>query len=243
MSQHQIEWSFYFVNVRATGTWTGALRRVGLTLAPAISPPLAREDAPGHLLAMSSPIRLFLARHGRTEWNLARRFQGHTDVPLDDHGRAQAHALGELLRGRIEAVISSDLARASESARIIATSLELPLLALDPDLRERSFGIFEGLTRDECIARHPEIWAAREGNRNFIVPGGEAPEAVVARVQRALARSVTRLRGTHQSALVLSHGSSLRMFLETISGRPEQSFGNTEFRELVHDDRGFSLHD
>jgi broad specificity phosphatase PhoE len=190
---------------------------------------------------MSSAIRLFLARHGRTEWNLAGRFQGHTDVPLDDHGRAQAQALAELLRGRIQAVISSDLARASESARIIATILELPLLALDPDLRERSFGIFEGLTRDECIARHPEIWAARDANRNFIVPGGEAPAVVIARVQRALARTVTLLQGTHQSALVLSHGSSLRMFLETISGRPEQSFGNTEFRELVHDGRGFSL--
>jgi broad specificity phosphatase PhoE len=190
---------------------------------------------------MSSPIRLFLARHGRTEWNLAGRFQGHTDVPLDAHGRAQAQALAELLRGRIEAVISSDLARASESARIIAAALELPLLALDPDLRERSFGIFEGLTRDECIAQHPEIWAARDGNPNFIVPGGEAPEIVVARVQRALARTVTLLQGTHQSALVLSHGSSLRMFLETISGRPEQSFGNTEVRELLHDIRGFSL--
>jgi probable phosphoglycerate mutase len=192
-----------------------------------------------HPVAMPAPIRLYLARHGRTAWNLAGRFQGHADIPLDEQGRAQALALAGVLRGRIEAVIASDLLRASESARIVATALDLPLLALDPDLRERGFGVFEGLTRDECIAQHPAVWAAREGNRNFCVPGGELPQTVIARMHQALERAVALLRGAHQSALILGHGSSLRMFLESITGRPEPSIGNTEFREVVHDHTRF----
>lgn len=186
-------------------------------------------------------IRLFLARHGRTPWNHERRFQGQTDIPLDDVGRQQAVALAEVLRGRVQAVIGSDLARASESARIIAAALEIPLLALDPDLRERGYGIFEGLTREDCIARYPEEWAWREGNRNFMAPGAEHPEAVVARMQRGLARAVDLLRGRHESALIVGHGSALRMFLERLSGRPEQPFGNMEFREVVHDGVAFAL--
>lgn len=190
---------------------------------------------------MQMPIRLYLARHGRTEWNVAGRFQGHTDIPLDDHGREQARALAERLRGRIELVFASDLRRASESAEIVAACLQLPILKLDPGLRERSHGVFEGLTREECIERHPEVCAARAGNRNFTVPGGEAPALVVARMQRALERAVASMRSSHQAALVLGHGSSLRIFLESLSGKPEASFGNAEVRELFHDHTRFVL--
>jgi broad specificity phosphatase PhoE len=170
-----------------------------------------------------------------------RRFQGHTDVPLDDVGRMQARALAELLRGRVQAVIGSDLARASESARIIADLLQVPLLGLDPDLRERGYGVFEGLTREDCIARYPAEWAAREGNRNFLAPGAELPTAVVERMRRGLERAVARLCGEHETALVVGHGSAVRMFIEVLSGRPEASLDNMEFREVLHDGVGFAL--
>jgi broad specificity phosphatase PhoE len=186
-------------------------------------------------------IRLFLARHGRTLWNHERRFQGQTDIPLDAVGRAQALALAEVLRGRVQAVVGSDLARASESARIIAEALEIPVLGLDSDLRERGYGVFEGLTREDCLAHYPEEWAAREGNRNFMVPGAEPPSAVVVRMVRGLERAVEVLRGRHDSAVVVGHGSSLRMFLERLSGRPEQPFNNMEYREVVHDGSAFAL--
>ena len=186
-------------------------------------------------------IRLVLARHGRTPWNHERRFQGQTDIPLDEVGRAQALALADVLRGRVQAVIGSDLARASESARIISEVLEIPILALDPDLRERAYGIFEGLTREECIARYPAEWAARQGNRNFMAPGAEDPAAVVARMERGLERAVDALRGRHHSALIVGHGSAIRMYLETLSGQPEQPFGNMEYREVVHDGTAFAL--
>jgi probable phosphoglycerate mutase len=186
-------------------------------------------------------IRLYLARHGRTLWNQERRFQGQTDIPLDEIGRAQALALAEVLRGRVQAVIGSDLLRASESARIISDALAIPLLGFDPDLRERCYGVFEGLTREDCIAQYPEEWAARNGNRNFMVPGAEHPHAVVARMQRGLDRAVAQIRGKHESALVVGHGSSLRMFLEGLSGQPEQTFDNMEFREILHDGMAFAL--
>jgi broad specificity phosphatase PhoE len=190
---------------------------------------------------MSSLIRLYLARHGRTAWNQAGRFQGHSDVPLDEAGREQAAALAQALRGQVQAVIASDLLRASETARIVAHALEIPLLALDSDLRERGYGVFEGLTRVQCIEQHPAIWAAREADRNHEPPGGEPRAVVLARMQRGLQRAVERLHGSHDSALVVGHGSSLRMFIEVLTGAPVESFANMEFRELWHDANGFAL--
>jgi glucosyl-3-phosphoglycerate phosphatase len=187
-----------------------------------------------------APIQLFLARHGRTAWNVQRRFQGRTDVPLDDVGRAQARELATALRGRFQAVLASDLSRASETAQIVATALDLPLLGLDADLQERGYGKFEGLTGEECAAQYPEIWNATRGDRNFLPPGGEPFADVIVRVERGLSRCVERLRDRYQSALVVSHGSSLRMFLEHITGKPHASLNNLEYREVVYDGTRFA---
>ena len=188
---------------------------------------------------MTWPIRLYLARHGRTPWNEVGRFQGCTDVPLDDIGRAQAAQLAQSLRDRVQAVVSSDLLRASESARIVCDALGVPLLALDADLRERGYGVFEGLTRHECMREHPQVWAARERDRNFEPPGGEARELVVKRMQRGLLSAVERLAGRHSSALIVGHGSSLRMFLEALTEGPVESIGNMQYREVLHDGQRF----
>jgi len=187
------------------------------------------------------PIRLYLARHGRTAWNLERRFQGTTDIPLDDVGRAQALELADALRGRFETVLASNLARASETAQIVANALNLELLARDPDLRERGYGKFEGLTADECAAQYPEVWNDPKRDRNFLPPGGEPVEEVAARVTRGLLRCVERLRGRYQSALVVSHGTALRLFLEQLSGARVTSLANLEYREVVHDGTRFTL--
>jgi probable phosphoglycerate mutase len=87
---------------------------------------------------------LFLARNGETDWNLAGRWQGHTDVPLNATGRAQAGALAERLRGEgIATVGASDLSRARHTAEIVAAALGVPVALVDPDLREQRFGRFE----------------------------------------------------------------------------------------------------
>lgn len=188
---------------------------------------------------MHAPIRLYLTRHGRTTWNHVGRFQGHTDIPLDEVGRAQSAELAEKLRGEVDAVIASDLLRASETARIVAEALAIPMLGLDADLRERGYGIFEGLTSEECIQRHPAIWAARGDNRNFEPPGSEPAAAVKARMLRGLTRAVSAFRGRHERLLVVGHGSALRMFVESITGESVLPFGNLQYREVVHDGTQF----
>jgi probable phosphoglycerate mutase len=188
---------------------------------------------------MSPAIRLYLSRHGRTHWNALGRFQGRTDVPLDDVGRDQARQLAEQLRGRVDAIVASDLLRASESGQIVAECLGIPLLAVDADLRERGYGIFEGLTRLECEQQHPELWSERGRDRNLEPPGGEPRAEVIARMQRGLAHAVSLMRGKYQNGLIIGHGSSLRMFLEVLTGGYVESIPNMAYREVLHDGERF----
>ena len=89
---------------------------------------------------------ILLVRHGETDWNLQRRVQGHSDTPLNDNGRAQALALADTLDDvELDAVYASDLARAFETARIVAERRGLTVTSV-PGLRERNFGTWEGLT-------------------------------------------------------------------------------------------------
>src|SRR5579871_2475081 len=102
---------------------------------------------------------LLLARHGETDWNSERRWQGHADRPLNDTGRAQAAELAESLDGTaIAAIYSSDLARARETAEIVAARLGLTVV-LDPGLREVDVGDWSGVRHDEVAARFPEGFA------------------------------------------------------------------------------------
>src|ERR687891_2945889 len=109
------------------------------------------------------PTRIILARHGETDWNLERRWQGHSDRPLNETGRAQAEALAEQLAGEpIAAIYSSDLMRAHETARIVASRLGRDVVAV-PGLRERRFGSWEGLLDAEVEARFPGAHGPPDG--------------------------------------------------------------------------------
>src|SRR5215470_3879550 len=124
---------------------------------------------------------ILLARHGETDWNVQQRWQGHTDTPLNDTGREQARALaGKLADERIDAVFSSDLIRAHETARLVAEPRGLGVTALR-DLRERHFGSVEGLTTDEVFARYPDI-------DELPSAGSETREQMSERVVGALGR-------------------------------------------------------
>ncbi len=184
-------------------------------------------------------VHLYLVRHGRTDWNDAGRWQGSVDIPLNAAGRTQAARLAESLRGRVQAIFASDLRRASETARIVSELLAVPVLALDADLRERGYGVFEGLTGAECEARYPEAWSARNRDRNTVPPGGEPHPAVLARMERAMESIASSMRTRGGSALVVSHGSSLRMFLEHVTGEPLQGLANLELHQLAHDGARF----
>ena len=147
---------------------------------------------------------ILLVRHAETDWNAERRVQGHSDTPLNDTGRAQARALAEELADEgIDAVYSSDLLRAHETARIVAKARGLEVMSIR-DLRERHFGRWEGLTDDEIFARFPE---ARNGSWG----DGESREEMAGRVLQAL----QRIAETHEGGrvLVVSHGGPLRAVL------------------------------
>jgi broad specificity phosphatase PhoE len=161
---------------------------------------------------------VFVARHGETDWNATHRWQGHTDVPLNDTGRTQAAALAERLRGEVLAgAVASDLSRASETARMVTEALAVPLVYLDPDLRERAYGVFEGLDRSACETRQPEAWAAWLERREP-PPGAESDEALRTRVVAAVERVAERVARDDAAALVVTHGGALRALVAATTG-------------------------
>jgi probable phosphoglycerate mutase len=145
---------------------------------------------------------LLLVRHGETDWNADGRLQGHTDRPLSDHGRRQAQKLAEELEGEeIEAIYASDLARARETAEIVGGRLGLPV-ELDPDLREKDWGTWEGLTSIE---------------RDRVEFVGESTEAHQERMLRSLQRIAERHPGDGR-VVVVTHGGSMRRVQTALMG-------------------------
>lgn len=107
--------------------------------------------------------RIALIRHGETAWNAERRLQGHLDIDLNAEGRRQARALADALAGeQVDLLVSSDLARAAQTAKALGEVLHLPLF-IDGRLRERCYGGFEGLLYSEIAARYPREFAAWQG--------------------------------------------------------------------------------
>jgi probable phosphoglycerate mutase len=128
-----------------------------------------------------SARRVVLLRHGRTAWNAERRFQGQLDPPLDDVGRAQAYEVAPLVAAiRPDLIVTSDSARATQTAAVIAEAAGLVMRA-EPRLRERGLGHWEGLTREEVAARYPDEYADWVAGRDVSRRGGETRAAVARR--------------------------------------------------------------
>jgi broad specificity phosphatase PhoE len=150
---------------------------------------------------------ILIARHGESDWNRERRWQGHADRPLTEKGRAQSEALAaRLAHIDLDAVYSSDLRRARETAAVVAAAqgLEVDERA---DLREVDVGSWSGLTRTEAEERFPEGFG--RWRRGF--PGwedGESYEAMTARVVGAV--NDIAQRHTYGPVLVVSHGGPIR---------------------------------
>jgi probable phosphoglycerate mutase len=165
---------------------------------------------------MHAPRILYLARHGETDWNAAGRWQGQTDVLLNERGRQQAREIAGLVRPLgVRSVAASDLSRARATAEIVAAELGLAVGHVHTDLRERCFGCFEGLTRDEVTARFPEAWKRYLDDPGPAMPGGEARDALLVRLLRAVDHVASALPGP---ALVVMHGGSMRALLADLVG-------------------------
>ena len=160
--------------------------------------------------------RIHLVRHGETDWNRELRWQGHSDPPLNEHGRDQARRLaGTLGATPFAAVYSSDLRRASETAEIIAGPLALPV-RVDPALREIDVGSWEGFTLAELEARFPEDVARWQETGEHGWDGGESHEKMFTRVREAI-RSIAA-RHDREDILVVSHGGPIRALRALAAG-------------------------
>lgn len=147
---------------------------------------------------------ILLARHGETDWNIERRVQGHTDRPLNATGLEQARVLAaQLAHEPLVAIYASDLLRARDTAVIVAEQHGLDV-RLDPDLREKHFGTWEGLTDIEIRRRFPDAARGRWGD-------AETTEMVAERAVGAIDR--IRERHPYGSVLAVSHGGPLRAIL------------------------------
>lgn len=158
--------------------------------------------------------RLILVRHGETEGQSSIRYYGATDVPLSAIGREQIlRARARVAGERFEAVWSSSLSRAAESARLLAPD---HAIHLEPDFREIDFGRWEGLTREEIAERDPALFELWQQNlARFDYPGGERRSDFRARI----ARGLERLHASGSvSTLVVAHKGVVRTLLELVSG-------------------------
>lgn len=184
---------------------------------------------------------LILARHGETEWNRTRRFQGHADPPLNETGRAQARILADTVAGwQPDAVYASDLRRARQTAEYVAALCGVPLTALTA-LREIDVGEWQGLTWPEIEERYPS-GAKRWRERGHGWERGESYEQLLQRVLRAL----WKISGRHPSGrvVVVGHGGVVRAVAAHIEGasiaqhrRQSAPLGNCELvRIAVRDD-------
>jgi probable phosphoglycerate mutase len=170
---------------------------------------------------------ILLARHGETDWNSEGRFQGWADPPLNDAGRAQARRLAEQLRDTpFDAVYSSDLRRAHETAQIVAAPHDVPVVT-DPGLREIDVGSWSGLTRAEIEERFP-------GAEHH---DGESRADHLARVLATVERIARAHLG--ERILIVSHGGSLRALRRHAIGEPVHPMENCGVYELHFRDEEF----
>lgn len=152
-------------------------------------------------------MRLYLLRHGQTEWNIEGKIQGKTDIPLNETGFRQARCLAEGMREReISAVYSSPLLRAVQTAEILAEEKGLSVSVL-PELREVDFGLWEGRSWTEVDAEfHEDFRRWEENPAEYMPTGGESRESCRERCRAAMEQI---LAGAVTDAAIVAHGGIL----------------------------------
>lgn len=164
------------------------------------------------------PATVLLIRHGETDWNLEKRFQGLSDIPLNSQGVEQARQIANALKTQdVAAVWASPLQRTKQTGTVIAETLGLKL-SLDARLRERDLGLMQGMTSAQVQRDHPGVWAAWKATSSTFPPeaGVEPGSGAVARMQAALLDMAAAHPG--KTVAVVSHGALIRLFLSSAVG-------------------------
>jgi 2,3-bisphosphoglycerate-dependent phosphoglycerate mutase len=156
---------------------------------------------------------IWLVRHGETPWNAVNRVQGWEDIPLNQNGIDQAEALARHIKRlnqageTLDAIYSSDLKRAHHTATVVADSIGMPV-SIEPGVRERHFGVLQGLIYDEMQQHQPEayrIWRSRDPNLEM--PAGESLGFFRERVVKAIDKLAAKHAG--KRIMVVSHGGAM----------------------------------
>ncbi|MCI9147223.1 MAG: histidine phosphatase family protein [Hungatella sp.] len=184
-------------------------------------------------------MNLYLIRHGQTDWNVAGKIQGSTDIPLNDTGRRQAACLARGMERRpVSRIYSSTLSRAYETAMAVAESQNVPVHRLS-ELEEVNYGVWEGLTMDEIAEQYPrelEQWYLSPVE--VAPPGGETQTQVYDRCKRAVDRMIEQADG---DVAVVSHGATVVFLLEYMlqgtgrDGEDDIIVGNASISTVAYD--------
>jgi broad specificity phosphatase PhoE len=202
---------------------------------------LATESPmPSSLASRPASLVLYLIRHGETTYNAEGRIQGQSDAPLSDLGHRQSQAAAESLAALpVEAVYSSPLSRAMETARRIAEKHRLTVQT-DPRLMELNAGVFERRLRSELADAYPtELAQWLGGDEDFVIPGGESRRQLTVRGCEAIRLIAS---AGHREVVVVAHGgllsATLRSLLNMEQPLPPFSLQNGSITRVTVDDRG-----
>lgn len=166
--------------------------------------------------------RLLIVRHGETPWNAEGRLQGHADIDISEKGRQQAGKVAKRLADTpIDVAYASDLARAWHTAKIVLDQRDVPLHPAE-GLRERYYGVFEGLTVEDRKARYPDEFAASlVKDLEFAAPGGESARGTLERMTRVIGE--IKQRHLNETVLIVGHGGSLRSAIIALMELPPEA--------------------
>jgi alpha-ribazole phosphatase len=168
--------------------------------------------------------RLLLVRHGETEWNRQKRFQGQRDIPLNEFGRQQVSVLSRRLKNEaINALYTSDLSRAWETAKSISTINGELVMIKDSRLREMNFGEWEGLTWAEIREKDPSVmenWSKYLAEKG--PPGGET----LFRFSERILKFSEEINKTHldETVLLVAHGGTIMVLICLLLGHPLEKY-------------------
>jgi len=201
------------------------------------------EGLPGRAAArrattLGRVTRLFIVRHGETEWNTLGLLQGTSDIPLSSAGRDQAARMASTLSqlvGPDAVLVSSHLSRALDTGKALGAALGTDV-AVDARLRERAYGVWEGITPEQRERRWPREVAAWHAHGNPGIEGFEVHEQVAARMVAAISEYAQKAPG---DLVVFTHGSSARIGMMGLLGlsfehRTLGNLGNTCWSRLRH---------
>lgn len=195
---------------------------------------------------MMYATRIIAIRHGETDWNIATRLQGHTDIALNATGRWQAQCVAQALAEEdIAAIYTSDLSRAHDTALAIAASVPSRKVIPTTGLRERGFGIFEGKTYAQIDTEEPEEarrW--RQRDIHFAPEGGET----LVHLQDRIARTVNTIASPHlgEQIVLVAHGGVLDTLYRLATGQGMDvprawDLGNARINRLLWTPEGLTL--